>query len=227
MNGSGRRNRPLLPRLIMAVAAVVLFMVGYQWGNQYQNTKERPPVLSGVLIRPPQPLPDPAFRDRAGRPFGRPDLIDRWSLLVFVSPGDAGGHRSVVRLLEVFNRLADQPELRSRLRLLLVGAVVEPVLATDFERLSPAIAVLSAAPNERDRLRTALGTTSDAGLGQPDARLPPIFLIDPQARLVALFPASQTAAQIASDVASLSSWRDLSPGSPAPARYPISASDSR
>lgn len=193
----------------MAVAAMLLFLAAYQWGNQYKNTDDRPPALSGVLIRPPQPVPDPVLRDSSGRPFGRPDLIDCWTLIVFAYPGDASGHRSVARMVEVSNRLADRPELRNRLRLLLVSPGASLQLATDFERLSPAIAVLSPVPNERDPLAAVLAAAGGAGPNLADNGLPPMFLVDPQARLVAIFPASQTAAQIAADVASLSAWRGL------------------
>jgi hypothetical protein len=198
-----RRDRPLLPRLIMAVAALGLFLVSYQWGNQYMHGGDRPPTLSGVVIRPPLPLPDVVLTDSSDGPFGRADLIDHWSLLIFAAVDDARGHRGIARLVEVYNRLADRPHLQERLRLLLVGTDAESRLGRDFERLSSAITVLSAEPATLETLEATLGADPQSkGDG-----LPTLFLIDTDARLVALFPASQSAAEIAADVAALAEKR--------------------
>lgn len=199
---SRRRNRPLLPRLIMAVAAVGLFLVGYQWGNQFKRGDQQPPPISGVMVRPPQPLPDFVLQDSAGADVGRPDLLDRWALISFAPLADAQGHRSIARLVEIYNRLAAEPELQKRLRLLLISADSAPRLARDFERLSPAIGILSAERGVIDELRNALG----AGEQPPSDQLPALFLVGPDASLVALFPASQPAAEIAADVAALALW---------------------
>jgi len=197
--GIGRRNRPLSPRLIMAVAAVGLFIVSYQWGSQYKHGGALQPALSGIVIRPSLPLPDLVLTDSSGGPFGRADLIGYWSLLVFAASDDAQGRRGIARLVDVYNRLADQPDLQQRLRLLLVGTDAQPRLALDFERLSPAIAVLSAEPATLEALEAALGADPQA----KNNGLPPLFLIDSDARLAALFPASQLAAEVAADVAAL------------------------
>jgi hypothetical protein len=203
-----RRKRPLLPRLIMAVAAVGLFVLGYQWGNQIQFGKDRAPAIEGVMIRPAVPLPDFVLTTTSGESFGRPDLADRWTLMAFTSLGGAGGHRSVARLIEVYNRLADGPDLQRRLSLTLISPDSAPALARDFERLSPAITILGGDAQEIRRLAQALGTDTPASTPQD---LPPLFLITgANARLVALFPPAQSPARIAADVAALAEWPDLS-----------------
>jgi cytochrome oxidase Cu insertion factor (SCO1/SenC/PrrC family) len=204
---------------------VGLFLLSYQWGNQYRFGADRVPTLSGVLIRPPQPLPDVVLDDSNGAPFGRADLLERWSLLGFAAINSANGHRSIARLVEIYNRLADRPDLRRQVRLLLVSADSVPRLARDFERLSPAIAVLGGAPDQMEILQAALGVEPRAPATPPppgtippgttpsqeqlSQALPPLFLIDPEARLVALFPSSQSAATIAEDVAALADWPGL------------------
>ena len=205
MKPTRRGTRSLLVKLIMALAAVGLFLVGYQWGNQYQFGSAQPPTLSGVMVRPPQPLPEVVLRDSVGEIFGQSELRDHWSLLAFAPLSGAQGHRSIARLVEVYNRLADQHKLRAQVRLLLVSDDSAPQLAREFEQLSPAIAILSGEPAAVDTLRTGVG----AGEQPPADELPPIFLIDPQARLVALFPAAQPAADIAADVAALARWPGL------------------
>ena len=199
---TGRRGRPLLPKLIMAVAAVGLFLFGYQWGNQFKRGGTEPPQISGVMLRPPQPLPDFVLKDSAGGDVGRTDLLDGWALLDFAPLADARGHRSIARLVEVYNRLAAEPELRKRLRLLLVSADSSPRLARDFERLSPAIGILGAERGVIDELRNALGASEQPASDELSA----LFLIGPDATLVALFPTAQPAAEIAADVAALAQW---------------------
>lgn len=191
----------------MAVAAIGLFLLAYQWGNQYRYGGDDLPAIDGVLIRPPQPLPDFVLRDTAGEAVGRGALFEHWSLLAFGNLSGAAGHRGISRLVAVFNRLAGEPDLRERLRLLLATADAAPTLARDFERLSPAIAVLSGARPEVAELAGALGADPDGALdGLPDTP-PTLFLLDPDAELVAIFPGAQPPASIAEDLAALAERR--------------------
>lgn len=207
-------GRGLLPRLIMAIAAVGLFLLSYQWGNQYRFGADRAPTVAGVLIRPPRPLPDVVLSNSSNGPFGRADLLEHWSLLGFASINGAQGHRGIARLVEIYNRLADRPDLRERLRLLLISANSAPGLARDFERLSPAIAVLGGALDQLDILQAALGIDPHTSNTDPSQQLPALLLIDPRARLVALFPSSQPAASVAEDVAALADWPGLASADP-------------
>jgi hypothetical protein len=213
-----RRNRPLLARLLLALAAIGLFLFAYQWGNLYRYGAGDPPAIGGVLLRPAQPLPDFLLTDTSGKPFGHGDLFEHWSLLGMVNLAGADGHRGMARLVEIYNRLADQPRLRERLRLLLVSADAAPGLARDFERLSPAIAVLSGERAAVAELGTALGADPDSTLAGTDAAPPTLFLLDPDAQLVAIFPSAEAPSAIAADVASLARHRD---------RHPQRAADDR
>jgi hypothetical protein len=203
-----KRSRPLLPRLVMAVAAVGLFLVAYQWGNQVQYGASEPPAVGGVLLRPPQPLPDFVLQDTDGEPFGRTNLFDDWNLVAIATLSGADGHRGMARLVEVHNRLADRPKLRERLRLLLVTADAAPRVARDFERLSPAIAVLSGTRDDVAELAGALGADPDRALGGVGTEPPTLFLLSPDAELLALFPSAQGPAAIAEDIRALDRFHD-------------------
>jgi peroxiredoxin len=187
----------------MSLAAIGLFLVAYQWGNQLKQDMRGPPTLSGVMVRPAQPLPDFVLSDSAGAELARSDLLGHWSLIAFAPLGTVSGHRGITRMVGVYNRLADQPTLQGRLRLLLVSADSAPRLARDFERLSPAIAILHGDRDQLDLLRDALGASPEP---TDDTAVPPLFLSDPDARLTALFPPSQPDAEIAADVAALADW---------------------
>lgn len=201
-----RSSRPFITRLIMAVAAVGLFIVGYQWGNQFQTAHQAPLRIDGLLLRPPVELPELELHGPQG-PFSRADLDARWSLIAFGSPGSAAGHRGVSRLIEIANRIADQPDLRKQLQLLLISADDAPILARDFEQLTPSLRVLSAPEPQLAELKGALGAGSSEPAEAAD-QPPPLFLVDPRARLVALFAGGQPAASVADDLKMLSERPD-------------------
>jgi hypothetical protein len=113
--------------------------------------------------------------------------------------------------VEVYNRLADRSQLQDTLRLLLVTADAAPKLARDFERLSPAIHVLSGERAAAADLAAALGAEPDAALAGHDTEPPALFLLDPDARLVAIFPSAEAPANIADDVAALARHRERHP----------------
>jgi hypothetical protein len=189
----------------MAIAAVGLFFLAYQWGNQYQLAGRGPPALDGVLIRPPQPLPELTLSGPDDA-LTRADLIDHWSLIALAPPADVRGHLAVARMVEIANRLVAEPTLRERLRLLLISDDDTPRLARDFQRLTPALWVLTADADTLSRLRMALGAGSSATDGDGP---PALFLIDPKARLAALFPGAQAPDAIAADITALAEWPGL------------------
>jgi hypothetical protein len=203
-----RRRRPLLLKLIMALAAVGLFLVGYQWGNQSRYGREVLPPLAGVLIRPARPLPDLALTGPTGTVTAT-ELEGRWSLLALASATAVPGHRAAARMIEVANRLADRPALRADLRLLLISGDDVPRLARGFQRLTPDLWVLTADRDTLAELRHSLGAPTSAAGGAEAA--PPLYLIDPRVSLTALFPGGLAPAAIASDLkvlAASSQWAD-------------------
>ncbi len=204
----------------MAVAAVGLFLVGYQWGNQFQREHEAPLRIQGVLLRATIALPKLNLHGPQG-PLTSADLRNHWSLMAFGSPGTAAGHRGVARLIEIANRVADQPKLRNDLRLLLISADDAPGIARDFEQLTPSLRVLSTGAANLRELQDALGAGS-ALQAEGDAEPPPLFLIGPRQNLVALFPGAQPAASVADDLIALSA-RPQAPPSESAASEPASS----
>ncbi|WP_089726218.1 SCO family protein [Candidatus Thiosymbion oneisti] len=203
--------RGILARLALAVAAIGLFLVGYYWGNQYQRATSTPLAIEGVLIRPARPLPEFTLRDTAGQPFTTEHLVGHWTLLSFDDPNQALGQPAVTRMIEIHNRLADNPDLQERLLLVLATQPEDSTPALDFDRLSPVLRPLSGTAGEMQRLRTALGMPVQATTPAADQAIP-CYLIGPSGRLLALFPSAQTPASIASDLAAIAAHDEtLSP----------------
>jgi len=172
-----------------------LFLFGYQWGNEYQRRHAKPPSISGVLVRPPADIPGFSLVDALGRPFNQGTLAAGWTLLTFGDLTSAQGQLAVQRLIDVYNRVADQENLHQALRLALVTSTDAPNLARDFSRLSPALHVLSGEAEEVQRLRAALGVGSD-----PQT---PFFVFAPGGYLVALLMDSEDSAVLAEDLTAL------------------------
>lgn len=191
----------------MALAAVGLFLIGYQWGNRYQNRDQGRPTIGGVLIRPAIPWPAVQLRAAMGQPVDTESLTEHWTLLAFGRLDAADGQRAIGSLVETANRLAGNDALHDRLRLLLVSPDDQPALARDFERLSPLLIVASGTTDDIGVLGDAFGIDPTAARGTDDP--PPVYLLGPGARLIALFPDGQAAAGIADDITALTDWPGL------------------
>lgn len=205
-----RRNpRGLAARLIMIIAAMGLFAVGYYWGNRYQYSGA-PPVVQGVLMRTPVELPAFTLEDAKGLPFTGAELGERWTLLAFGDLRQARGHLTVNRLLAVHGALAADPDLQAKVRIAVAAESQPTDLALDFSRLSSALHLVSGDAAELQRLRAALGDLSPSG---SEAAAPgdgaPVYLIDPRGRLMALFPAGLSPDAMAADLSALAARPDL------------------
>jgi len=198
MSVHSARGRPLI-RLVMAVAAVGLFLIGYYWGNQYKHDHTPLPTVAAVLVHPPIALPELALREGSGQPFTTEGFDGHWTLLSFNDPGTASGHLAITRLVEVRNRMADHPDLRNLLQLALVSRQQNPAPDEKVAGMSPTIEILITPPGELQELRATLGAppkeTTDTSPGED-----PFYLIGPSARLLALFTGAQAPASIASDL---------------------------
>jgi hypothetical protein len=179
-------------RLVFALGAMALFVLGYQWGNQHPFGRAEPAQIHGFLVQPPGALPEFSLRDPFGRPVGRTELAAGWTLLAFGDLAEASGQRAAQRLIETRNRLADQSKLIESLQLVLIQTSERLALARDFARLSPALRPLAGAPESIVPLREALGLASEIG--------PTLFVIGPGARLLAILPETESGSETAEDV---------------------------
>lgn len=197
------RRRGRLARLALAAAAIGLFVIAYQWGGEYRRSHGTPPVIAGARVRPPQALPPAlaqaldALPAQEGPP--QPEL-DRpaWTLLAFAGRPDGPSRSTTRRLVEVYNRLADRPELRRAMRLVLITADEPADALLALEQLAPSFQLLSLDAAAHRLWHEALGMAPDE-----DPSAAPLFLIDEQAHLTALFPGSQAAASVADDLRAL------------------------
>ena len=206
---SPRNRRRPLPRLAIFAAAIGLFLLGYYGGNWYQLRNAGPPHIQGVLLRPAQAVARFELKDATGLPFTEKDLRDHWTLLAFARLNQARGHLAITRMIDVYNRLADQRDPYKAIQLVLAAERQDPALAQDFSRLSPALKVISGKTGAVEQLRTALGDAPEHAPGPEEVSAAPFFLIDPKGRLLALFTGEETPAAIAKDLSTLAARPDL------------------
>jgi hypothetical protein len=190
-----RNRHSLWVRLAFMLGAIGLFLFGYQWGNQYQRKHAQPPAISGVLFRSPAAIPAFRLEDPSGRVFDQDTLAAGWTLLTFGDLSGAQGQLAIQRLIDVYNRVAGEPDLQRDLRLVLATTTDAPNLARDFARLSPALYVLAGDAAETGRLRESLGAGDDAQA--------PLFVFAPGGYLIALLAADEDRSAMAADLEAL------------------------
>ncbi len=201
---SPARRRSLLPRLVMALLAGGLFLIGYQWGNHWQQRYESTPSIEGVRLLPPIPLPAWELEDETGQLLDSQDLAEFWVLIGFAALEDLTGHLALTRMIDIFNRLADRPKVREQLRLLLVSPHRNNTLAQDFQRLLPQLRLLTGTAEQRARLRSLLDApepeAEDRTHQADGTESLSLYLMNPEGALTAVFPPAQPAARVAVDI---------------------------
>ncbi len=188
-----------LVRIAIVGAALSLFLIGYQWGNQYRQRDAQPPAIIGVLMVPALPLRDFALEDGQGLPFTRESLDGRWTLFAFGDLDQQAGEGAVRRMIEVWNRLAGNPTLQRLLQLALAVPDPTTVRSHKLGPLSDVLRTLSGDADTVASLRSSLGTPIGTE-AESAAEGIPFYLVGPKGRVLALFPGAQTPAAIASDL---------------------------
>ncbi|QFY89867.1 hypothetical protein D5125_10385 [Magnetovirga frankeli] len=166
-------------RLAAFAIAVGLFVFSYWLGNRYKAPDL--PQLQALLLSPAQPLPRFALRqDGQALPFAQ--AVDDWLLLW----GGPLGEADLQRLISAHNRLADEARLQGRFRVWLLEPCELP--------LPPFIQPRQLDAEQRQRLyrHWQLG---------PGQNL--LFLVNPQARLQAVFTGIGSGATMARDFRSI------------------------
>lgn len=188
-------------RLVLMVVAIALFLGNYALGNR--ETKPRPDPSLALLVYPPIPLADFRLSDSAGGAFTRDALAGHWTLMA-LAPGENAIRPWLRQLAGIFNHLAGEPRLQSRL-LLAPTLMIPPAEAADTpDPVRPPWHLLRGAPGEIAHLRQQLSLTPAASGKPSDNEAEELLLaIDPQARLYGIYRLDQAAEAVARDLVAL------------------------
>ena len=196
-------------RAIIAAVVALGLLAGAVAARHFLAAPSAPPPLDrATLYAVPRPIPAVALVDQAGAAFGPERLKGRWNLVFFgfVNCPDICP-TTLATLAGVARSLADLPEAdRPGVVLVSVDPARDapPVLARYVAHFDPAFVGVTGSQQALDDLTRALGVA--VVVGSPDAdgnyavdHTAAVFLVDPEARVAALFNTPHDPEAIARD----------------------------
>ncbi|MGH8496959.1 MAG: SCO family protein [Gammaproteobacteria bacterium] len=194
------------PRFLLAIVALAVIAGALGAASAHWLRAAREP--KATVLDTPRPLPEFELVDHHGRPFERSDLDGRWSILFFgftncpdVCPV------TLQTLAEASDRLDDLPDAR-RPRVVFVS--VDPArddastLARYVTWFDPRFTGVTGELARLQALTDGLGVAvryvrEPAGVEYTVDHTAAVFLVDPEARLRAIFTSPHDASQFAQD----------------------------
>ncbi len=190
-----RRPSSRQRRLVILTLTLLAFGLAYYAGSRYQNRPLSAVAITGVAIQPPTPLPTlPETEDTS--PIQRQSLVGRWSLLMLDPHAGQTRSPALVRLLQIHNRLATDPELQQRISFLYLPRELHEAEREAIDRLGENLHALSGDADRVDETLRQFGV-------EPEGDKTALYLIGPGTRLHALFTPDQDIATIAEDLTTL------------------------
>ena len=181
-------------RVVILTLAVLAFGIAYYSGSRYKDRPSPAPVISGVAIYPPTPLPDLGGNDFDA--LKQASLAEHWSLLMLDPHQSDTRSPALIRLLQVHNRLASEPQLQRKLDYLYLAVTLEPQTRTAIDGLGENIRALTGDKAQVEEVFSHFGV-------DPLSETSALYLIGPKARLHALFTPDQDIVTIAQDLITL------------------------
>jgi protein SCO1 len=202
------RTRSIAVGVAIAIVAVAAGMLLSRALTSRTSQSRHTALASGTLLTPARPLPEFAFIDHAGQPFGPDRLRGRWSLIFFgftscpdVCPTTLG------QLAQVEKRLADLPS-EERPQVILVS--VDPQrdtpehLASYVKFFSPSFVGVTGSQSAIKEFTRTMGVpvaiTPTGGDGYTVDHSAAVFAIDPAGELCALFSPPHSPETLAADL---------------------------
>ena len=195
-----KSNRSKDYRLKLIFVTIMGLTAAYLWGNYYQQLKPVKPVLAddiiAIMVQPAQKISQLKLYNQQAKLVTSKDLTNFWSLLIVGDPNKQT-HELLSKGIQVHNNLTD-PLLRQQLRFVLV-AESPNTTAQQMDEYLPhfdhLFIGLTGGNEALSSFKAELGY-QETSLNQ----LPMIYLIDPKARLNALFSSADKVSDIATSL---------------------------
>lgn len=197
----------------IAIVAILAGVMSAQWLRA--PASDQPTLSSGTLLPAARALPDFQLLDSRAQPYARTQLQGRWSLLFFgfTSCPDICP-TTLSTLAQVEKQLSDLP-LAQRPQIVFVSvdpARDTPAQVRDYLHFfSPSFVGLTGEAAQVEQLTRHLGVpvaVHDLGNGTYTVdHAATLFLLDPRARMTALFSPPHTVAALVADVRAVVSQR--------------------
>jgi hypothetical protein len=189
-----RRPSSRQRRLVILTLTLLAFGIAYYAGSRYKDRPQSAPLISGVAIHPASPLPE--LSGSGIEALNPASLSDHWSLLMLDPHRGETRSPALVRLVQVHNRLAADPELQQRLDYLYLPRSLEPATQEIIDGLTGRLRALSGDQSQLTEIFHHFGV-------DPQGDAAALYLIGPETRLHALFTPDQDIATIAEDLNTL------------------------
>jgi cytochrome oxidase Cu insertion factor (SCO1/SenC/PrrC family) len=183
-------------RLVILSLAAITFGLAFYGGSKYKNQQQSAPPIAGVSILPPAPLPRLENDSDTATAISEAALRNHWSLLMLDPQRNEDRSPGLIRLLQIHNRLANEPALQQQLHYLYLPVAPDEKKIQALGSLGDNIRGLTIPPAQIDELFQLFGV-------DPQGNEATLYLIGPDARLHALFTPGEDAANIAEDLTTL------------------------
>ncbi|RLJ21759.1 hypothetical protein DJ031_02410 [bacterium endosymbiont of Escarpia laminata] len=184
------RPGPKQRRAVFFLLAISVFAISYYAGNRNKTVDAVP--ISGLVMRPPAPAPEFQLFDQSDESFSQEQLRGSWNLLV-LDPQSGTASPAFYRMVQVYNRLAIESELQRQTHFIYVPRESSDDIKAGAGRLGPNFIALHGSGREVDETFLRFGVSEITNNFT-------LYLIDPEARIHALFTDVQDAATIAADL---------------------------
>jgi protein SCO1/2 len=196
-------------RVLVTGVVIAGLVAGVAAAYFFARARALPPVLEqATLFQEPRPLPAFTLADQGGHPFGPEQMRGRWTFVFFgfVNCPDICP-TTLATLAAARKALADLPEAeRPAVAFVSVdpGRDTPALLGQYVAHFDPSFVGATGTRDAIDALTRALGVAVIIGPASADGSYAvdhsaAIFLVDPEARVVALFGAPHEAGAIARD----------------------------
>ncbi len=203
-----RPSRTLAFKVVVLLLGGLMFYMGNYLGHLYQ--RERLEGLSATVLPEPRPTQPFNLVDQNGKPFTADDLKGHWNFLFFgytqcpdVCP------TALAQLSQVYNRLAERPELQKRSRAVFIS--VDPARDTPAKLkqfvgyFNPEFLGVTGSDAEIAKLTHQFGIFVERHAPAPGSKDYAVdhtavtTLVDPEGRTVAIFSSISDPARVAHD----------------------------
>ncbi len=193
---------------MFAGIAIVAMVIGI-WSAQFMHNSHPAPVLgNGTLLQPPRPVPELQMLDSSGQAFTRQQLLGHWSVLFFGYTSCPDVCPTTLSLLAQVNKNLIELSVTQRPQFVFIS--IDPKRDTPAQMknyvnfFDPGFIGLTGSQAQTDQLTSSLGVPvviQDLGNGNYSVdHAATLFLLDPQARMTAIFSPPHTLQTLSSDL---------------------------
>ncbi|PLY13344.1 MAG: hypothetical protein C0631_14435 [Sedimenticola sp.] len=203
-----RKHSSPYQKILLFIIAMGALYGGYFWGSKH-NIETRG-YLNLHALAEPKALGSFQLLGQNGEPFSNADFDDHWNLVIVGHPHSESSTDQLTLAVQIYNRLADAPDLQKQLQTLFLNLDSENTNRTEVEKFlthfNPDFLALDGDTENLEIFTREIGATfkiTGTGADQRIVHSTSIALIAPDGRLIGLFTGRVDAVSISTDLKTL------------------------